>query len=115
MRRAIASLALLLAAVALAGQEEVFEKAFSMEGVSRVSVENVNGRVEALAWDKPYLKVRAVKTANGGNTEETLRLTEIRVRKTGDQIKVETVSPNRHRLFGFLYFGSHNARVGYEV
>lgn len=115
MRRAIACLALLLAAVALAGQEEIFEKAFSMEGVSRVSVENVNGRVEALAWDKPYLKVRAVKTASGGNAEETLRLTEIRVRKTGDQIKVETVNPNRHRLFGFLDFGSRNARVDYEV
>jgi len=115
MRRAVASLSLLLAAVALAGQEEVFEKAFSMEGVSRVSVENVNGRVEALAWDKPYLKVRAVKTASGGNAEETLRLTEIRVRKTGDQIRVETVNPGRHRLFGFLDFGSRNARVDYEV
>jgi len=115
MRRAVAVLGLLIAAVALAGQEEVFEKAFSMEGVSKVSVENVNGRVEAMAWDKPYLKVRAVKTANGGNAEETLRLTEIRVRKTGDQIRIETVNPNRHRLFGFLDFGSRNARVDYEV
>src|SRR5215813_13736909 len=116
MKRAALALAALLAALpALAGNEEVFEKAFSMEGVSKVSVENVNGRVEAMAWDKPYLKVRAVKTANGGNAEETLRLTEIRVRKTGDQIRIETVNPNRHRLFGFLDFGSHNARVNYEV
>src|SRR5262244_1595645 len=97
MRRfALATLLLVPAGVASAGQEEVFEKAFSMEGVSKVSVENVNGRVEAMAWDKPYLKVRAVKTANGGNAEETLRLTEIRVRKTGDQIRIETVNPNRH-------------------
>jgi len=115
MRRAVAVLGLLIAAVALAGQEEVFEKALSLEGVSKVYVENVNGRVEAMAWDKPYLKVRAVKTANGGNAEETLRLTEIRVRKTGDQIRIETVNPNRHRLFGFLDFGSRNARVDYEV
>ena len=41
--------ALLTALPALAGGEEVFEKAFSMEGVSKVSVENVNGRVEAVA------------------------------------------------------------------
>src|SRR5260370_16181462 len=113
MRRAVASLAILLAAVALAGQEEVFEKAFSMEGGSRVSVENVNGRVEALAWDKPYLKVRAVKTASGSNTEETLRLTEIRVRQTGDQIKVETVNPHRQRPFSFLHLGSRNPRGDY--
>ncbi len=98
-----------------AGGEDVFEKAFSMEGVSRVSVENVNGRIEAFAWDRPYLKVRAVKTARGSRAEETLRLTEIQVRKLGDQIRVETVNPSRHRLFGFLDFGGRNARVDYEL
>jgi putative adhesin len=116
MRKAFAVFLLMLAAaVAAAGTDEVFEKAFSMEGISRVSVENVNGRVEAIAWEKPYLKVRAVKAASGGGAEETLRLTEIRVRKLGDEIKIETVNPNRHRLFGFLDFGSRNARVDYEV
>ena len=56
MRRAVASLAFLLAAVMLAGREEGFEKPFRWK-VSRVSVENVNGGGRALAWDKPYLKV----------------------------------------------------------
>ncbi len=116
MRKSLAFLSLLLAAALLrAGQEEVFDKAFSMEGISRISVENVNGRIEAAAWDKPYLKVHAVKTASGGGSDETLRLTEIRVRKVGDEIKIETVNPNRHRLFGFLDFGSRNARVDYEI
>ena len=116
MRKALGLLLLLLAAVPLAAAEdEVFDKAFSMEGISRVSVENVNGRIEAQAWDKPYLKVHAVKTVSGSGSEETLRLTEIRVRKLADEIKIETVNPNRHRLFGFLDFGSHNARVDYEI
>ena len=44
-------------------EDEVFEKAFSMEGVSRVSVENVNGPIAAQAWDRPYVKVKAVKSA----------------------------------------------------
>ena len=75
MRRALIPIFLLFAAAVLtAGQEEVFEKAFSMEGVSRVTVENVNGRVEAIAWEKPYVKVRAVKNASGSGAEETLRL-----------------------------------------
>jgi DUF4097 and DUF4098 domain-containing protein YvlB len=59
--------------------------------------------------------VRAVKTARGGRAEETLRLTEIRVRKTGDEIRLETVTPRRRRLFGFLDFGHRNARVDYQL
>ncbi len=112
---ALAAFLLLPAGALAASQQEVFEKAFSMEGVSRVSVQNVNGRIEASAWDRPYLKVRAVKTASGGEAEETLRLTEIRVRKIGDEIRVETVNPRRHKLFGFLDFGWHNARAASHV
>ncbi|MDQ5856696.1 MAG: hypothetical protein M3542_00250 [Acidobacteriota bacterium] len=115
MRKALLALLLLsLASVATAG-EEVFEKAYSMEGASKVSVENVNGKIEAYAWDRPYLKVRAVKTARGPRSEETLRLTEIRVRKVGDEIRLETVNPRRRRLFGFLDLGSHNAQVDYVL
>jgi DUF4097 and DUF4098 domain-containing protein YvlB len=111
----IAAVALLAAANLTAGQQEVFEKAYSMEGISKVSVENVNGHIDAVAWEKPYFKIKAIKTADGGGADETLRLTEIRVRKVGDEIKVETVNPKRQRLFGFLDFGSRNAHVDYEV
>lgn len=73
-----------------------------MEGVSRVSVENVNGQIDAQAWDRPYVKVRAVKRASGGGASEILKQTEIRVRKVGNEIKIETINPRRRRLFGFL-------------
>lgn len=117
MKRALFALAILLAARPglSAGHEETFEQAFSMEGVSRVSVENVNGRVEATAWDRPYLRVKAVKTARGGNAEETLKETEIRVRKVGDRIEIVTICPQRRRLFGFLDWGSDRATVDYEL
>ncbi|MGH9315522.1 MAG: DUF4097 family beta strand repeat-containing protein [Thermoanaerobaculia bacterium] len=116
-KAALTLIALLLALPALAGSEEVFEKAFSLEGVTKVSVENVNGRVEAVAWDKPYLRVKAVKTARGSSAEETLKQTEIRVRKIDDRIEIETVSPPRRRLFGFLEFafGERQATVDYTV
>ena len=109
---------LLLAGSSLAlagGPQEVFEKAFSMEGITKVSVENVNGKIDAVAWDKPYVRVHATKTASGSNADETLRLTEIRVRKVGDELRVETINPNRHKLFGMFDFGSHGARVEYEI
>jgi DUF4097 and DUF4098 domain-containing protein YvlB len=115
VRKTLLLLVLFSAAAVAAADEEVFEKAYSMEGVSRVSVENVNGKIEAYAWDRPYLKVRAVKTARGHRAEETLRLTEIRVRKSGDEIHLETVNPRRRRLFGFLDFGWRNAHVDYEL
>ena len=112
----LAAAFLALASPVLAGgKEEVFEKTYSMEGVSRVSVENVNGHIEATAWDKPNFKVRAVKKATGGRAEETLRLTEIRVTKVGDEIRVETINPKRRRLFGFLDFGGSNADVDYTL
>ena len=47
----IVALALLAAANLAAGQQEVFEKAYSMEGIAKVSIENVNGHIEATAWD----------------------------------------------------------------
>jgi hypothetical protein len=103
------------APVLAGGKEEVFEKAYSMEGIARVTIENVNGHIEATAWDKPYFKVRAVKKASGGRAEEILRLTEIRVQKIGDEIRVETVNPKRRRLFGFLDFGGSNADVDYTL
>jgi DUF4097 and DUF4098 domain-containing protein YvlB len=107
-------LAFLAPAVARA-EDETFEKAYSMEGVSKVSVENVNGPIAVQAWDRPYLKVRAVKSTSGSRSAETLKQTEIRVRKTGDEIKIETISPRRRRLFGFLDLGNMNVRVDYEL
>lgn len=114
MRRAALSTALLLAASSAFAGQDVFEKAFSLEGVSRISVENVNGRIEAIAWDRPYLRVRAVKSAPGRSAED-LAQTEIRVRKTSDLIRIETINPRRHHLFGFLDFGRLGTRVDYEL
>ena len=116
MRKAVLAFVLLLpAALALAGKDEVFEKAFSLEGVSRISVQNVNGRIEASAWDRPYLRVRAAKTGTG-LSDETLRQTEIRVSKRGSEIDVETILPKRGRLFGVFEFGGERgAEVSYEI
>lgn len=115
MRRLAFALLLLAAAAPALAEEEIFQKAYSLEGISRVSVENVNGQIQAIAWEKPYLRVRAVKKARGGRAEELLRQTEIRVRKEGDEIQIETVNPRRRRLFGFLDYHGRSAQVDYEL
>lgn len=104
-----------MAVFGFAGQEEIFDKSFSTEGITRISVENVNGKVDAIAWDKPTFRVHATKTASGGNADENLRLTEIRIRKVGDELRLETINPNRHKLFGFFDFGGTRVRVDYEL
>ena len=117
MRKVLAGLLFLacMAPAAAGLEDEIFEKAFSMEGVSRISVENVNGPISAQAWDRPYVKVKAVKSVSGGGASETLKQTEIRVRKVGDEIRIETISPRRRKLFGFLDLGNRNVRVEYEL
>ena len=37
------------------------------------------------------------------------------MRKVGDEIKIETVTPRRRRLFGFLDLGTQNVKVDYEL
>ena len=49
----IVALAALAAPLRAAGEEEVFEKAYSMEGITKITIENVNGSIEATAWEKP--------------------------------------------------------------
>ena len=65
-------------------------------------VENVNGRIDAIAQDKPYharqsRQDRPRQQRRGRPSGET----EIRVKKVGDRIEIVTVSPQRRRLFGF--------------
>jgi hypothetical protein len=113
MRRRIALFLLVfLAAGGLFAAEEKYEKAFSLEGVREVSVQNINGAVEVRSWNRPYVRVTAVKTAS---RRDTLRRTEIRVRQVGDVIKIETISPRRRHLFFFFDFGDKVARIHYEI
>jgi hypothetical protein len=96
--------------------QERFEKAFELEGIDKVRVQNVNGPVRLSAWDKAYLRVTAVKKAKGGHRADTLRETEIRVSKHGSQIDIETILPKRGRLFGIFDFGGERgAEVSYEL
>ncbi|HET9794155.1 MAG TPA: DUF4097 family beta strand repeat-containing protein [Thermoanaerobaculia bacterium] len=112
IRRTALAAALLAAFAGAAGAAtETFEKAYSLEGVDRVRVENVNGRLDLTAWDRNYVRVTAVKSG----TPSALENTVIRVTQPGSEIRVETVALHRPHLFSFL-FGSHRlAKVEYQI
>ena len=101
----------LVAAPALQAATETFEKAYSLEGVSRVRVENVNGAITVHSWDRNYVRVTATKNGSPASLEHTI----IRVTQPGDEIRVETVSTRRHHLFFFVFSSERLARVEYEL
>jgi|PersoiStandDraft_1058852.scaffolds.fasta_scaffold38570_1 hypothetical protein len=108
---AVLASAALLSAAAARGETENWVKAFSLEGVDRVRVENVNGRVHASSWDKPYVRISAVKTGSPRALEHTI----IRATQKAGEIRIETVGPRHHSFFHLIIGGDHMARVDYDV
>lgn len=94
-----------------AAAEETFEKAYSLDGVERVRIENINGSVELKTWDKPYIRLTAVKSGS----EAALSNTEIRITQPGSEIRVETIARRSQHLFSFLFGGSRTARIEYTL
>ena len=45
--------------------EERFEKTYDLAGIRRSGLQNVNGPVQVETWDKPELRLVAVKTSEG--------------------------------------------------
>jgi len=98
------------ASVALA-ETETFEKAFSLQGVERLRVENVNGAVELKTWDRDYVRVTAVKSGSSW----ALANTSIKVTQPGSEIRIETLTPHTRHFFSFLFGGHRTAKVEYEL
>lgn len=117
----LAALSLLAAALALparAGQavEEKFEKTYDAAGVDHLRLQNVNGAVRVVTWEKPSIRVYAVKRAKGGNAGEAVATTEIRVTKQGSTLDIETILPKPTRTWGLFEWGSRvGAEVTYEI
>jgi len=67
--------------------EETFDKTYTLEAGTPVTVKNVNGDISVSAWDEDYVSVKAVKKTKKGRSE--LDKVEIRV-TTGDELSIET-------------------------
>src|SRR2546425_686673 len=88
------SLATVLGALtALAGQElrEEFHQTYPLKKQGRVHLENVNGNVRIVAWDREEIKVDAIKHAK---KQEHLDEVKIEVDAKSDRIRVKTNYPD---------------------
>jgi DUF4097 and DUF4098 domain-containing protein YvlB len=69
---------------------EEFHQTYPLAAGGRLSLSNINGAVKVQVWDRPEVKVDAVKRAH---TAERLREAEIKVDATGGRVRIETEYP----------------------
>lgn len=115
---ALSLLAVALSGAAWAGEgpEERFEKTYDGSGIDRLRLQNVNGPVRISTWEKPHIRVSAVKRAKGSRAEEAIEQTRIRVTKQGSTLDVETLLPKPSRTWGIFSWGNRvGAEVSYEI
>jgi len=68
-------------------ETERIEKSFPLNANGRVSVSNVNGSINIVAWERNEVRLVAVKTAN---TKESLANVEIKIDARPDYLRVES-------------------------
>jgi DUF4097 and DUF4098 domain-containing protein YvlB len=66
---------------------EEFHQTYPLAAGGRVSLQNINGAVKVVAWDRAEVKVDAVKRAY---TAERLREAQIRVDASAGRVRIET-------------------------
>ena len=69
---------------------EEFHQTYPLAAGGRVSLQNINGAVKVVAWERNEVKVDAVKRAY---TPERLREAQIKVDASGSRIRIETEYP----------------------
>lgn len=65
---------------------ERFDQTYPLNPNGRVSLSNINGSIEVVAWDRNEVRVEATKTADSA---ETMALMEIKVRSTPERLSID--------------------------
>ncbi len=95
-------------------EREEFHKVYPLSAQGHVEIANVNGPVHITAWDRPEVKVDAVKSAW---SKERLDEAKIEVKASPDRISIRTEYPGHDHTFNYGGDGEHNnpARVEYTI
>jgi hypothetical protein len=95
-------------------KREEFHKVYPLSAQGHVEIANVNGPVHIAAWDRPEVKVDAVKSAW---SQKRLDEAKIEVEASPDRISIRTEYPGHDHTFNYGGDGEHNnpARVEYTV
>src|SRR5215208_6832715 len=88
-----AAMAIALSATAHAGEKlrDEFHKSYPLSADGRVSLQNLNGAVKVIGWDKNEIQIDAVKTAD---TKEKLDEARIEIDAQPSLVKIKTEYPH---------------------
>ncbi|HWA28938.1 MAG TPA: hypothetical protein VG734_25020 [Lacunisphaera sp.] len=97
----------LLATAASAKVTEKFSQTYPLDANGTIRVENVNGTVEIVAWDKAEVSLEAEKSAR---TEEGLQRMQIKIDATNRRLAVKTEMEKKWK-----FWDNMNAQVHYKL
>lgn len=117
---AIAAISLIAGAAQAAGSDrqgnytEEVHKVFPLSAQGRLELENINGPVHITGWDRPEVKIDAVKSAW---SKERLGEARIEIDASADRISIRTEYPGHNHNFNYGDDGERNnpARVEYTI
>src|SRR5882672_4659562 len=97
------------AAFSKARVQKEFHQTYALAATGQVRLDNLNGKVRITAWDRPEVKVDAIKLAE---TEAGLEDVKIEIDSNPDQIRIHTKYPS---LKWSLWKRNNSAIVDYDI
>jgi DUF4097 and DUF4098 domain-containing protein YvlB len=98
---------LTLAATGSAKVTEKFSQAYPLDATGSIRLENVNGSVEIIAWDKAEVSLVAEKSAK---TEEGLQRMHLKVESSSHRLAIKTEYEKKWK-----FWDNMNAQVSYKL
>ncbi len=81
---------------------EDFQYSYNLKPGGRVALENFNGSIEILSWEKDAVQITGTKNAG---TEGDLKALKIEIQADANSVRIRTVRPSsRHGNMGAKYF-----------
>ncbi len=85
--------------------KEDFQYTHALKPGGRLSIENANGSIEIIGWERDVAEITGTKYAS---TEQVLKAMKIDIGGTADTLRIRTVGPSGHR-------GNHGAKYVLRV
>ena len=104
----LTGLTLLVATAVHAAVTENFKQTYPLNADGEIRVDNVNGSIEIVAWDKPEVALEAEKRAKN---EEDLQRVHLKIDATATRFTVKTEYEKKSGWFG----GNVDASVHYKL
>lgn len=100
-------------------QTRTFDQTYPLQSSQKVTVSNVNGRIQVGSWDRQQVRVQAVIHAKGLSQErvqDALKAITVEVTPNPEGLAIETRYPHHHDgFFAWLTGQQVSADVDYQI